>query len=107
MAVAFQAVLIVVHAARQWLDTTGVLAAAIVLGLGEVDALTMSMARSAANGQLSADVAAFAIAAGIASNTVVKLAISLALGRGRFRILTSLTLAAIAASLVLVMIWLQ
>ena len=106
MAVAFQVVLMVVHTARTWFETTGLLATAAALGATDVDALTMSMARSASNGQMPADIAALAIATGIASNTVVKLAIALAIGRGRFRMITAGALGTIGVLLILALVWL-
>jgi uncharacterized membrane protein (DUF4010 family) len=45
MAVLFQAVLMVVHGARELWGTSGVFTSAAVLGLTDVDALTISMAR--------------------------------------------------------------
>jgi len=61
-----------------------------VLGLTDVDALTTSMARSVGQGAL--ELAAMAIATGVLSNTVMKFAIAIGLGRGRFRVVTGLTL---------------
>ena len=70
-----------------------------VLGLTDVDVLTISMAKSA-GGQISIPVAAQAIAIGILSNTILKLLLGAAIGRGRFRILTPawLTLMAIGSA---------
>jgi uncharacterized membrane protein (DUF4010 family) len=54
-----------------------------VLGLTDVDALTMSMSRL--DGGLAAEIAASAIALGILVNTVMKLGACLAFGGPRFR----------------------
>ena len=62
----------------------GTLATAAVLGLTDVDALTLSMAREVApKGGL--DTAALAIAIGVVANTFVKMTVALILGGPRFR----------------------
>lgn len=59
-----------------WLGSTGIYAAAIVSGLADVDAITLSMAElSRGAGGLEDEVAANAIVLAAASNTVVKAAI--------------------------------
>jgi len=73
-----------------------------VLGLTDLDALTISMARSsAASGVVSP--AARAIAIGVLSNTLLKGALAAVIGRGRFRPLAvaglGLMAVAVAASL--------
>jgi uncharacterized membrane protein (DUF4010 family) len=97
MAVVFQVVLYLVH----WLDQTfgerGLLASGAILGLTDVDALTISMAR-AVQGEESR-VAAKALCIGILSNTALKAAVALALGAGRFRWMAFGGLAAIGAFL--------
>jgi uncharacterized membrane protein (DUF4010 family) len=62
-----------------------------------VDALTISMAKS---GGFSLDptVAARAIAIGILSNTAMKALLTLAIGRGAFRLLAAAGLAAMAVA---------
>jgi uncharacterized membrane protein (DUF4010 family) len=84
MALIFQVVLFAVYYMREWVGETGLLASGFVLGLTDVDALTLSMARSAGAGT-SADAAARAIAVGIVSNSLMKAAIAVAIGSGRFR----------------------
>ncbi len=98
MAALFQLVLFGVHVARQWLGNVGLLWAGFVLGLTDVDALTISMARSAATGT-PAEIAARAIALGILANTLVKLAIAVTVGRGPFARRAALSLAAISVAL--------
>jgi uncharacterized membrane protein (DUF4010 family) len=68
------------------------------LGLTDVDALTISMARSAATGT-PLEIAARAIALGILANTLLKLTITLAVGRGAFAPRAALPLAAISVAL--------
>ena len=101
MAVLFQFVLMAVHVARQVSGERGVLTSAAVLGLTDVDALTMSMARGLA-GSISLDVAALAIAVGVLANTALKLALALFLGGAMFRIITG---GALAAMIVAGAVW--
>ncbi|HKV76178.1 MAG TPA: DUF4010 domain-containing protein [Gemmatimonadales bacterium] len=84
MALALQVALTLVAAVRQHIGETGVLPTAALLGLTDMDALTLSMNRL---GQLADQLplAARAIAIGIVSNTTLKLAAAIGLGRGRFR----------------------
>jgi len=92
MVIIFQVVLMLVQLARsQWGDI-GLLSSAAVLGLTDVDALTATMARSVARTS-SLEVAALAIAVGVLSNTAMKMAIALTLGRSRFRTIAAGTLA--------------
>jgi uncharacterized membrane protein (DUF4010 family) len=99
MAALFQVVLMAVHAANRVWGAAGVFTSAAVLGLTDVDALTMSMARGAAGAQ-SLDVAARAIAIGVAANTALKLLLALALSTGAFRRIAGGTLAAMLAAAV-------
>lgn len=85
MAALFQVVLMAVAAARARWGTTGVLTSAGLLGLTDVDALTVSMARDVAS-SVSASAAATAIAVGVLANTAMKLGIALVVGRDGFRL---------------------
>jgi uncharacterized membrane protein (DUF4010 family) len=98
MAALFQIVLYGVHFARQWLGDAGVLWTGFVLGLTDVDALTISMSRSAATGT-SVEIAARAIVLGILANTLLKAAIALVVGEGRFVPRAALPLAALSVAL--------
>jgi uncharacterized membrane protein (DUF4010 family) len=98
MAVLFQVVLSLVSWAEQWFGEAGLYASAGVLGLTDVDALTISMAQRATSGT-PVEVAAAALTLGILANTIVKTAIALVVGRGAFRMFATLGLAAMAASL--------
>lgn len=84
MALLFQAVLYAVHYMRAWVGDTGLLASGFVLGLTDVDALTLSMTRSVTTGT-SIDAAARAIAIGILANSLMKGGMAFAIGSGRFR----------------------
>ena len=86
MAVLFQVVLMVVHLARAWWGASGVLTSAAVLGLTDVDALTVSMARGMANA-VSPAIVATAIAVGVLANTGMKLGLALFFGSPRFRLI--------------------
>lgn len=97
MAVLFQMVLFAVYVVRSHWGDAGLLLSGALLGLTDMDALTISMAKSA-EGQIPIAVAAEAIAIGILSNTILKLLLGLFLGKARFRILAPawLTVMAIA-----------
>ncbi|MBZ5652576.1 MAG: MgtC/SapB family protein [Acidobacteriia bacterium] len=95
MAALFQVVLFAVYAVRAHWGEAGVLFSGAVLGLTDVDVLTISMAKSA-EGQITIPVAAQAIAIGILSNTIMKLLLGVAIGKGRFRILMPAWLALMA-----------
>ena len=92
MALLFQAVLMLVHLAGRIWGQAGVFISAAVLGLTDVDALTVSMARGVAY-TVSLDAAALAIAVGVLSNTVLKLAVALFFGSRPFRKIAGGTLA--------------
>jgi uncharacterized membrane protein (DUF4010 family) len=79
MALTFQAVLFGVTLVRRWFGTTGLLASGAVLGVADVDALTISMTKSVAAG-VDAHVAAEAIAVGILVNCALKTLLALAFG---------------------------
>jgi uncharacterized membrane protein (DUF4010 family) len=84
MAVLFQLVLMAVHLVSAVWGKTGVLTSAAVLGLTDVDALTVSMARGIAAAGPPA-VAATAIAVGVLTNTAMKLGLAVVFGGPRFR----------------------
>ena len=98
MAALFQAVLMIVYVVRGYWGTSGVMVTAAVLGLTDVDALTISMSRDVAQ-SVSAVLAATAIAVGVLSNTGMKLVLAAFLGSGRFALITGGTLAAMLAAL--------
>jgi uncharacterized membrane protein (DUF4010 family) len=83
MAVLFQAVLMAVHLAGDVWGQSGVFGSAAVLGLTDVDALTISMAKDVAV-TASPGMAAAAIATGVLANTAMKLGIAVVLGAPRF-----------------------
>jgi uncharacterized membrane protein (DUF4010 family) len=99
MAALFQIVLMAVHLASRIWGEAGVLTTAAVLGLTDVDALTMSMARGM-SGAAPLELAARAIAIGIAANTALKLSVALVFSAGWFRGITGATLAAMLCAAV-------
>jgi len=97
MALAFQVVLMAVPFVQQRLGSPGVLASAAALGLTDVDALTYAMSRLGGAPD-SVTLGARAIAVGILSNTVLKLAVAFTVGRGDFRRLAGGGLVALGAA---------
>jgi uncharacterized membrane protein (DUF4010 family) len=97
MALIFQAVLMLVQLAGGAFGHMGVLGAAVLLGLTDVDALTVSMARGAAYA-VSPGTAAVAIAAGVLSNTILKLGIAVTFGSPTFQRVAGATLAVMAVA---------
>jgi uncharacterized membrane protein (DUF4010 family) len=104
MAVLFQLVLFGVEAARSWFGAVGLLASGAVLGLTDVDALTLTMARSATPGA-GVVTAARAITVGVLANTALKLVVAMVLGSPVFRLRCGLGLAATAAALAAALLW--
>jgi uncharacterized membrane protein (DUF4010 family) len=102
MAALFQAVLMLVSVMREHWGTSGVMITAAVLGLSDVDALTVSMSRDVAQ-SVSPVTAAAAITAGVLSNTGMKLALAAFLGSRRFALMVGGTLAAMLAALAVVL----
>lgn len=106
MVVLFQAVLVAVYlAGRTWRES-GVLTSAAVLGLTDVDALTMSMARHVAR-DASIEVAALGIAVGVLSNSVLKAVLAVGFGGSRFRLIAGggLTVVAVVSLAALAIAW--
>jgi uncharacterized membrane protein (DUF4010 family) len=93
MGILFQAVLMAVHLVGDVWGQSGVFTSAAVLGLTDVDALTMSMARGVAE-TASPAIAATAIAVGVLTNTAMKLGLAIVLGAPVFRLIAGGALAA-------------
>jgi uncharacterized membrane protein (DUF4010 family) len=99
MAAVFQGVLYMVYwLGRKW-GSQGLIVSGMVLGLTDVDALTISMARGGHGA--TPEVAALALSLGILSNTALKAAVTLIFGTGRFRWIATGALALIACALAL------
>ncbi|MGB7218745.1 MAG: MgtC/SapB family protein [Vicinamibacterales bacterium] len=98
MAAMFQAVLFAVDLMRRFWGDAGVIVSGAVLGLTDMDALTIAMARGASSG-IPLEVAARAVATGILANTALKLALAVVIGRARFRRVVGASLAAIGLAI--------
>jgi uncharacterized membrane protein (DUF4010 family) len=78
-------IMVLGRAIGETFGATGAVAGAIFVGIADIDAITVSIARLTPE-TLSASDAAFAILAAVASNTVSKVAIGAAIGGGAFAI---------------------
>lgn len=94
MAIGFQCVLFATTWVRSAFGTAGLVTSGALLGLTDVDALTVSMAQAEQLGT-SAATAARAIAFGVAANSWVKVAIAMVVGTREFSRVACLWLAAI------------
>ncbi|MEO8307361.1 MAG: DUF4010 domain-containing protein [Pseudomonadota bacterium] len=104
---AFMGVLIVVgRLISEHFGNSATVAGAAAMGLFDVDAMTVSMARLASDA-LPPRAAALAILSGVASNTFLKVLVAGIVGRGRFAIHVAVICLActIAGALVLVLEW--
>jgi uncharacterized membrane protein (DUF4010 family) len=90
-------VMLLGRAVSEGLGATGALIGAIVVGLADVDAITVSIARLTPN-PLTAEHAAIAILAAVASDTVSKIGIGATIGRGLFSALIAITAVACLAA---------
>jgi uncharacterized membrane protein (DUF4010 family) len=97
MAALFQAVLFIVDAVRTTWGDVGLVVSGAILGVADVDALMISMAHAVATGGAPA-APATAVAVGILSNTLFKLALATTLSRPPFRRTAGVGLAAMAAA---------
>ncbi len=97
MAVLFQLALTASSLAAQYWGRGGVISSAVVLGLTDMDALTVSMNHLGTSSD-RVSLAARAIAVGVLTNTVFKASLAAVVGRGRFRWLVLAGLAALAAA---------
>ena len=100
MALLFQVALTASTIAAQYWGGRGVISSAVVLGLTDMDALTVSMNHLASSPE-TVLLAAKAIAIGVLTNTVFKAAVATVVGTGRFRWLTVAGLGVLAAAAVL------
>ena len=93
----FLAVLYIVFYVRQWVGEAGLMVTGFVLGLTDVDALTLSMTRNVATG-ISIEIACRAILMGIIANSIMKAIIAFAIGTRRFGWQAGAALLAMAGS---------
>jgi uncharacterized membrane protein (DUF4010 family) len=106
MTLMFQAVLLAIAIVRAYFGSRALVATSAFVGMTDLDALTISLARGSSGDHIATGPTVVALAAGIISNTVVKLALALVVGKGRFRVVTVTTLAALA-TLLIASVWLQ
>jgi uncharacterized membrane protein (DUF4010 family) len=97
LALLFQVVLYVVFYVREGVGESGLLVSGFVLGLTDVDALTLSMTRSVGTGT-TIEAACRAITMGIIANSIMKAVIAVAIGERRFGLQAGLALLAMAAA---------
>lgn len=103
MAVLFQVVLIVISGVIAWWGVRALLLTSAMIGLTDLDALTLSLARDTSG--LKPDLAGRALAAGVLSNTMLKLGVALVVGRGVYRPIAGLSLGAMAVSVAAALWW--
>ncbi|HYL57150.1 MAG TPA: DUF4010 domain-containing protein [Gemmatimonadales bacterium] len=97
MAFGFQLVLLAVPFVQQTWGAAGVLTSAVIVGIADMDALTVSMAQVAHSPE-SVTIAAQAIAVGALASTVFKLGTALVVGVGSFRRRVAAGLTALAGA---------
>jgi Predicted membrane protein len=96
MGIAFQIAMVVITLVQRAWGTAGIYTTAGILGLTDMDALTVSMSRP--DSSLSVSTAARAIAIGILFNTLLKLAVAVGFGRLTFRRRAAVGLVSLAAA---------
>jgi len=106
MAALFQIVMFGVRWAQSTWGQSGVIFSAGVLGLTDVDALVVSMTKDSGV-QLSANVAARAIAVGVVANTLLKMAVGGLVGVKAFRMVVLLGLFAVALACAISLGWIR
>jgi uncharacterized membrane protein (DUF4010 family) len=82
-AVLLAAIIVIGRVLSETVGATGAIIGAAAMGLADVDAVSVAMARLAPQ-PLSIHEASYAVLAAVASNTASKLAIAVGVGRGRF-----------------------
>ena len=94
----FAVVLLVSEYANQWFGASGVYATAFFSGLADVDAMTITLSRLAAQGTVSTEVATTGIVIAAIANTLVKAGLALFLGTYRLGRLVSIVLGIVVLS---------
>lgn len=104
-ALIYGVVLLVARGAHEWLGDKGMLAAAALSSVADVDAVTIAITRMGP-GETMWRVPAVAITLAIVMNTLIKLGIAVMRGEGSYRRLVARALLAMAASAAVVQAWL-
>nr|WP_233255263.1 MgtC/SapB family protein [Haloplanus rallus] len=94
----FAAVLLVSEYANEWFGASGVYLTAFVSGLADVDAMTITLSRLAAEGAVSTEVATTGIVVAAIANTALKATLAWILGTHRLGKLVSIVLGIIVTS---------
>jgi len=94
----FAAVLLVSEYANTWLGTSGLYATAFFSGLADVDAMTITLSKLAADGAISTRVATTGIVIAAIANTFVKAVLAWLLGTHRLGRLVSIVLSVVVVS---------
>jgi uncharacterized membrane protein (DUF4010 family) len=98
MAGLFQLVLFLILAVQATWGAQALVTTSVFVGLTDLDALTLSLARGAAPlGDLRP--VTLALVAGIISNTLLKLSVAIVVGRGAFRLITAAALGAMTCAM--------
>jgi uncharacterized membrane protein (DUF4010 family) len=104
MAALFQVVSMIVHVTREAWGDAGVLTTAAVVGLTDMDALTVSMTRQAVPAVPLAT-AALAIAIGVLANTALKMGIALFFGGAKYRVIVAGALLLMIVAAAVSIVW--
>ena len=94
MTALFQVVLILIAAVVTWWSVRALMVTSAMVGLTDLDALTLSLARDRSG--MSSALAARGLAVGVLSNTLLKMSVALVVGRGTYRRLVVAVLGAMA-----------
>lgn len=87
-------IMVAARGMKEWLGDAGLFLLAAGSGLGDVDAITLSVASMVQGGELAPQVAGLAVVITAAANTIVKPALALMLGSPRLAMLVAVPLAA-------------
>ncbi|MEF8882947.1 MAG: MgtC/SapB family protein [Halapricum sp.] len=100
----FAVVLLVSEYANEWLGASGIYATAFFSGLADVDAMTLTLSRLAAEDSVTAEVATTGIVIAAIANTFVKAALAWILGTYKLGRLVSIVLGIVVLSGVLLLV---
>ena len=98
MVLVFQIALFAFYWVRQEFGSAGVMITSAIAGFTDVDTLIFMIGKQSS---LEAGLAVQALIIGVVANTVLKLILALAIGKGVFRLVTSIGLMALNAALIL------
>jgi uncharacterized membrane protein (DUF4010 family) len=97
MAALFQVVLLVTAFVKSRWGSDALIATSAIVGLTDLDALTLSLARGGMGDDVQATLVS--LVTGILSNTLLKLVVAGVVGRGWFRVTTAAALGAVALAM--------